>query len=200
MPKFLYIVSFFLVVFIASCTDSNSKTAIEKSNIQYEKPETSNQVIEGNEVEYKLWYNDKMWKLHGKKDPISKTIDQESKNRNRLLSNTSNDVYVSIEETREISSYEESFKHYAKWITRQGGQIVDKEIRNVNGQDILFIKSMVKSESKPLISINYVLTNKSGGVSITAAVSEKLFELHKLDIFDILNGLVDPSTNPNTSS
>ena len=200
MPKFLYIVSFFLVIFIASCTDSNSKTAIEKSNIQYEKPETSNQVIEGNEVEYKLWYNDKMWKLHGKKDPISKTIDQESKNRNRLLSNTSNDVYVSIEETREISSYEESFKHYAKWITRQGGQIVDKEIRNVNGQDILFIKSMVKSESKPLISINYVLTNKSGGVSITAAVSEKLFELHKLDIFDILNGLVDPSTNPNTSS
>ncbi len=199
MPKFLYIVSFFLVVFIASCTDSNSKTEIEKSNIQYEKPETSNQVIEGNEIEYKLWYNDKIWKLHGKKDPISKTIDQESKNRNRLLSNTSNDVYVSIEETREISSYEESFKHYAKWIKRQGGQIVDKEIRNVNGQDILFIKSTVKSESKPLVSINYVLTNKSGGVSITAAVSEKLFELHKLDIFDILNGLVDHRTNSNTS-
>ena len=191
MLKFLSVASLLLIASVTSCSDSNSKIEIKKSDIHYEKPATSNQAIEGNEVAYKLWYNDKIWKLHGKKGPNFKTTDQESKYRNRLLSNTSSDVFVSIEETHEILSYGESFKHYSKWIKRQGGQIVDKEIRNVNGKDILFIKSIVESESKPLVSINYVLTNKSGGVSITAGVSEKLFELHKTEIFDILNGLVD---------
>ena len=191
MLKFLSIASFLLIAVITSCADSDSKLEIKKSDIQYEKPATSNQVIVGNEVEFELWYNDKQWNIHGKKDPTANSTGQESKNRNRLLSNTSKDVFVSIEETREISSYEESFKHFAKWVKRQGGQIVDKEIRNVNGNDILFIKSMVESESKSLVCRNYVLTNKSGGVSVTAAVSEKIFELHKTEIFDMLNGLVD---------
>ena len=191
MLKFMSVASLLLIASVTGCSDSNSKIEIKKSDIRYEKPATSNQIIVGNEVEFELWYNDKQWNVHGTKDAVSKPAGQESKNRNSLLSNTSKDVFVSIEETREISSYEESFKHYAKWIKRQGGQIVDKEIRNVNGKDILFIKSIVESESKPLVSINYVLTNESGGVSITVGVSEKLFELHKTEIFDILNGLVD---------
>ena len=195
MLKFLFLAFSCLIISMTGCSESNSKVTIEKSNSQYEKPGTSDQIIKGIKVDYELWYNNKKWKIYGKKDSTSNTTADESKNKNRLLINTSNDVFVSIEETPEMMSYGESFKHYAKWIKLQGGKIRGKEIRSVNGNDILYIEASVQSESKPFVSLNYVLTNSSGGVSVTAAVSENLFERHKTDIFDLLNGLAGPRSS-----
>ena len=194
MSKLIYMTSFFLIFGIAGCSDSNSKITIEKSDIPYEKPQTSNQVIKGNNVEFELWFNDRQWEIHAKKGSMGKNAEEESSQSNTLLSNASNDVFVSIQETSDDMPYGESFKHYAKWIKLQGGQIIDKEIRNVNGNDILYIKARVEADSKPFISINYVLTNKSGGVSVTAGTSEDLFGKHETEISDLMNGLVDPKS------
>ena len=190
MLKFFFLAFFSFVISTTGCSDSNSKMTIEQSNVKYEKPGTSNQVLKGNKVEYELWYDGNQWEIYKKNDPMADSSVVKSKNRNRLLTHSSNDVFVSIDETLDIMSHKESFKHYAKWIKLQGGQILDKEIRSVNGSDILFIESTVQSESKPFVSLNYVFTNNSGGVSVTAAVAENLFEQHKTDIFKLLNGLV----------
>ncbi len=194
MPKILYIASLFIIVFIAGCSDSDSNGPIEKSDIRYEKPATSKQVIEGYAVEYELWYNDKEWDFYRKEvsgDNAAKNL----KTISRVLTNAANDVFVSMEETWEKMSFEESFKHYAKWIRSNKGQILDKQIRNVNGNDVLYIKSNLKVEPEPLISVIYILTTKSGGVSVSAATSEKLFERYEKEMVDILNGLVDPKAN-----
>jgi hypothetical protein len=194
MSKILYVASFFILVFIAGCPDSNSNSSIEKSNIRYEKPETSKEVIEGYAVEYELWYNGKEWDFY-RKEVSGDNAETKLKTISRVLTNDSNDVFVSMEETWEKMSFGESFKHYAKWIRSNKGQILDKHIRNVNGNDVLFIKSNLKVEPEPLTSVMYVLTTKSGGVSVTAATSEHLFERHEKGMFDLLNGLVDPNTN-----
>ena len=190
MLKFLFLVLSSFMISTTGCSDSNSKTTIEKSDINYQKPGNSNQVLKGNRVEYELWYDGNLWEYYLRNAPAADTSAEKSKNRNRLLTHTSNDVFVSIDETHEIMSHNESFKHYAKWIKLQGGRILDKEIRRVNGSDILFIESTVQSDGKPFVSLNYVLANSSGGVSVTAAVADNLFEQHKTDIFNLLNGLV----------
>ena len=190
MLKFFFLVFSCFIISTTGCSDSDSKITIEKSEINFQKPKTSNQVLKGNRVEYELWYDGNHWDFFAKNDPAAGTSAAKSGNRNRLLTNTSNDVFVSIDETHEIMSHSESFKHYAKWIKLQGGQILDKEIRRVNGSDILFIESTVQSDGNPFVSLNYVLTNSSGGVSVTAAVADELFEQHKTDIFNLLNGLV----------
>jgi hypothetical protein len=190
MLKFFFLAFSSFVISTTGCTDSNSRITIEQSDIKYEKPGTSNQVLKGNKVEYELWYNGNQWEIFVRNNPPADTSVEKSRNKNRLLTHASKDVFVSIDETPEIMSHKESFKHYAKWIKLQGGQILDKEIRSVNGRDILFIESTVQSESKPFVSLNYVLTNSSGGVSVTAAVAENSFERHKTDIFNLLNGLV----------
>ena len=190
MLKLLSLVFACFMISTTGCSDSNSTETIEKSNINYQKSDNSNQVLKGNRVEYELWYDGDQWQFNQKNDPAADTSAAKSKNRNRLLTHTSKDVFVSIDETHEIMSYNESFKHYAKWIKLQGGKILDKEIRRVNGSDILFIESTIQSDGKPFVSLNYVLTNSSGGVSVTAAVADHLFDQHKADIFNLLNGLV----------
>ncbi len=199
MSKVMPIASLFLIVFLAGCPDSASKIKIEKSAISYEKPETSNQVLKGKHIDFELWYSDGQWKFYKEKNPTRKDTSDESKVSNILLSHTSDEVYVSIQETYDRMTYPESYKHYAKWVKGLKGQIIDKEIRRVNGSDILFTKSIVQADAKPYVSINYILTNKSGGVSVTAAVPEVSFENHKKEIYDLLNGLVDPSTDQRSS-
>ncbi len=195
MSKILYIASFFIFVFIAGCPDSNTNSSIQKSDIRYEKPETAKEVIEGYAVEYELWYNGKEWDFYRKEVSGGDNAETKLKTISRVLTNASNDVFVSMEETWEKMSFGESFKHYAKWIRSNKGQILDKHIRNVNGNDVLFIKSNLKVEPEPLTSVMYVLTTKSGGVSVTAATAEHLFERYEKEMVDLLNGLVDPNTN-----
>lgn len=193
MSRNTYITSFLLIVCLAGCSDSSSNSPIEKSDIRYNKPKTSNLVIEGYAVNYELWYNGKQWDFYSK-DKSANNAKKQLKTINRVLTNTSNDVFVSMEETWEKMPYEESYKHYEKWIKSNKGQVLDKHIRNVNGNDVLFIQSNLKIEPEPLTSAIYILTTKSGGVSVSAATSEHLFERHKKEIFDLLNGLVDPNS------
>lgn len=193
------IASLFLIVFLAGCPDSASKIKIEKSAVSYAKPETAQQVLKGKHVNFELWYSDGQWKFYKEKNPTGKSTSDESKVSNILLSHISDEVYVSIQETYDRMTYPEAYKHYAKWVKIQGGQIIDKEIRRVNGSDVLFTKSIVQADAKPYVSINYILTNKSGGVSVTAAVPEVSFENYKTEIYDILNGLVDPGADNQTS-
>ena len=195
MSKILYITSLLTIVFIAGCQDSNTNSSIEKSDIRYEKPEASKQVIEGYAVDYELWYNGEQWDFYRKEVSGGDNAETKLKTISRVLTNASNDVFVSMEETWEKMSFEESFKYYAKWIRSNKGLILDKQIRNVNGNDLLFIKSNLKVEPEPLISVIYVLTTKSGNVSVSAATSEHLFERYEKEMFDLLNGLVSTKAN-----
>jgi hypothetical protein len=194
MSKILYVAPLFIIICISGCTDFNSTSPIEKSDIRYEKPESSNQVLEGYAVKFELWYNSKQWDFYGK-DDAGDNVEKKLKTISRVLTNTSNDVFVSMEETWEKMSFGESYKHYKKYILSNNGQILDKHIRNVNGKDVLFIKSNLKVDPEPLTSVIYILNTKSGGVSVTAAAPENLFERYEKEIFDLLNGLVDPNAN-----
>ena len=194
MSKIQYIASIFIIIYVSGCSDFNSSSEIEKSAIPYTKPETSNQVIEGYAVEYELWYKGHNWDFY-RKETSGENAEKKLKTITRVLTNASNDVFVSMEETWEKMSFGESFKHYNKWIRSNNGQILDKHIRNVNGKDVLYIKSNLKVEPEPLTSAIYILNTKSGGVSVTAATAENLFERYEKEIFDLLNGLVDPNTN-----
>ena len=193
MSKYCYMAALLFVAVLAGCTDSDTGHTIEKSNIRYEKPASSNQVIEGYAVEYELWYDEKLWGFY-RKEVGGENAEKKLKTITRVLTNDANEVFVSMEETWEKMPYEESLKHYAKWIRNNNGQILDKHIRHVNGNDVLFIKSNLKIEPKPLTSVMYVLTTDSGGVSVSAATSENLFDRYEKEIFDLLNGLVDPMT------
>ena len=194
MLRIQNIVSIIIIISVCGCSDFSSSTDIEKSAIPYTKPETSNQVIEGYAVEYELWYNSKKWDFY-RKGTSGDKAEKKLKTISRVLTNASNDVFVSMEETWEKMSFGESYKHYYKWIRSNNGQILDKHIRNVNGNDVLYIKSNLKVEPEPLTSAIYILNTKSGGVSVTAATAEDLFERYEKEIFDLLNGLVDPNTN-----
>ena len=196
MSKLVYMISILLFIFLAGCPDSGSKVQIEKSAVRYEKPAASTKVIRGRHVEFELWYDEGLWKIYESVNPAAKTAERASKKSNILMSNVTNDVYVSIQESYELMPYGESYKHLAKWIRVNKGQVLAKEIRNVNGTDILFVKSRVEADSKLMISINYVLKNKSGGVSVTAAVPEVSFERHKTAISELMNGLVNPMGQP----
>ena len=194
MSKIRIIVSILIVICIAGCSDFKSSSEIEKSAIPYTKPEASNQVIEGYAVEYELWYNSQIWDFY-RKEASGEKAQKKLKTISRVLTNASNEVFVSMEETWEKMSFGESYKHYNKWIRSNNGQILDKHIRNVNGKDVLYIKSNLKVDPKPLTSAIYILNTKSGGVSVTAATAEDLFERYEKEIHDLLNGLIDPSTN-----
>ena len=193
MSKLAYMTSLLLFTFLTGCPDSGSNVQIERSAVRYEKPAESTQVIKGRHVEFELWYDEGMWKIYESPGPTAhKSAENASKKSNILMANLTNDVYVSIQETYELMPYGESYKHLAKWIRVNKGQVLAKEIRNVNGTDILFVKSRVEADSKMMISINYVLKNKSGGVSVTAAVPEVSFERYETAISELMNGLVDP--------
>ena len=194
MSKIQSIACIFIIVFVAGCSEFSSSDPIEKSAIPYTKPETSNQVIEGYAIKYELWYNSKNWDFY-RKETSGDNAEKKLKTISRVLTNASNEVFVSMEETWEKMSFDESFKHYNKWIRSNNGQILDKHIRHVNGKDVLYIKSSLKVEPEPLTSAIYILNTKSGGVSVTAATAENLFERYEKEIFDLLNGLVDPNTN-----
>ena len=63
MLKFPFLAFSCLIISMTGCSESNSKVTIEKSNSQYEKPGTSDQIIKGKKVDYELWYNNKKWKI-----------------------------------------------------------------------------------------------------------------------------------------
>jgi hypothetical protein len=194
MSRIQFIASIIIIICVCSCADFSSSPDIEKSAIPYAKPETSNQVLEGYAIDYELWYNSQIWDFY-RKGTSGDKAEKKLKTISRVLTNASNDVFVSMEETWEKMSFGESYKYYNKWIRSNNGQILDKDIRNVNGNDVLYIKSNLKVEPEPLTSAIYILNTKSGGVSVTAATAENLFDRYENEIFDLLNGLVDPNKN-----
>ncbi|MCG2779019.1 MAG: SHOCT domain-containing protein [Desulfobacterales bacterium] len=184
----------------------NSQIELEKSGIQYSKPQTSTQLIKGEKVEYELWFNKNKWKVLDRDNPKYKIIKEEMKKNNIHVSHVLNDIFdeirFMIQESRLPSSLEKLYNFNSKSIRIAGGHIISTDIRMVNGNDVLYIKFGLTIDSMNWIYLNYYFSNKTGTIRIVAGTIVGLFAEHESDMIDLLNGLADSNSelHPTISS
>ena len=191
-PKYIYLAIISLTFCLCSCVESQ-KVVIAKSGINYVKPTTSKDVIQGEKVKYQLWYDKDKWGVSNKEHPEYKKFEEmmATKTISTVLIHKSPEIIFFVHETRLPIPYE-------KMPAPLEMHIISKEIRKVNGQDVLYIKSDENVNGGKAILFTYLLTNKYGSVifmaaTFMAATSDALLSEYESEIFDLLNGLVDPS-------
>jgi len=186
-----------VIAFIISCAGTNPPVNIERSEIKYSKSQTATRLIEGKKAEYQFWFNNNKWKLVDHENPLFKVVEAKAKEKNAnvyyVLLHNSNEIAAAIEESRLNSSIENFYKYYSESIKGGGGDIIDKEIRLVNGSDALYIKSSTITDSIKYIILNYFLSTESGAINVIVSTSDNLFAEHESDMLNFLNGLVDPN-------
>jgi hypothetical protein len=187
-------VSILLIFFFIGCVSNNSHSVnVSKSDIHHIKSESSTSVIEGKKLQYQLWYDKDKWEVIYREHPWYKEMEGILK-KNRLINvrtiiHKSQEVFCFVQEERIPGSFQtiSNFMH-------SGHNIIYEEIRKVNGQDVLYTKCYTKDpETSNFVYCYYFLTNKSGTVKVAAGTTKDLFSEHEPHIFDLLNGLVDPS-------
>jgi hypothetical protein len=197
--KFFYPVTLIAFIWIISCAGMNSQIELEKSGIQYSKPQTSTQLVKGEKVEYELWFNKNKWKVLNHENPNYKIVEEHAKNNNIyishvLLSYNSNEITAMTEESRVPITLETIFKYNSKLIRARGSHIISSDVRMVNGNNVLYIKFGATIDSIKWIYLNYYLSNKTGAARVMVGTTENLFAEHESDMIDLLNGFVDPNS------
>jgi hypothetical protein len=56
--------------FIFCCTGVNTQVEIDKSGIQYSKPQASTNLIKGEKVGYELWVDKTKWEIYDSSDTV----------------------------------------------------------------------------------------------------------------------------------
>ena len=193
---FFYPVTLIAVMWTIGCAGMNSQIELERSGIQYSKPQTSTQLIKGEKVEYELWFNKNKWKVLDHENLNYKITKEEMKKNNihvsYVLTHISDVISSMIQENRVPNSLEKLYYYNSKSIRIGGGHIISTDIRMVNGNDVLYIKYGLTIDSVKWIYLNYYLSNKSGTIRVIAGTTEYLFAEHESDMINLLNGLVDP--------
>jgi len=184
---------------ITTQATTNPPTELARSSIQYSKPYTSAQLIKGEKVEYQLWFDGSKWNRVLVGSTLYKAFQEEAKIAGHpfkylLLHKTGAEAVAVIYESRIPSSLESVYKLDAKAIRIGKGHIINKDIRMVNGNDVLYIKYSLPVDSINWIYLDYYLSNETGVAAITISTPEHLFEEHESDMIDLLNGFVD--SNP----
>ena len=194
-PKYIYLAIISLTLCLCGCVESQ-KVVIAKSEINYVKPSTSKDVIQGEKVKYQLWYDKDKWDIIYKGHPWYKEIEGIMKNKrvinDRAIVHKSQELFCFVKEERIPSP----FKTISTVVHSQMN-IINEEIRKVNGQDVLYIKGYAKRDDPPgtsnMIVLSYYLTNKSGTVTVSVSTGKNLISDYESEIFYLLNGLVDLS-------
>lgn len=182
-----------VIVSIISCAGTNSQIELEKSEIKYSKPQTAKNLFEGKTVEYQLWFDKNKWKVTDPDDPLISDIKETIRKHGGTYYELRHQTWfgmVTIIENPKPASYKDLYEisKRIRYIT-----VLDKDIRTVNNCEVLFIKRERVTNSSNQILLSYFYSNKTGRVDITAATSKKFFAEKESDMFDLLNGLVDPN-------
>lgn len=184
----------FLIVLIISCAGVSPN--IEKSSIQYSKPESSKEYIQGETVNYQLWFDSHKWNMYYSNFPtfqnMKSLLAKSGVHLNHFMKSKFGEVIVFICDERQIPlSYEHLYQYSLKRIKKGKGRVLEKELRTVNEHDVLYMKIEGFLFGTNTIAVNYAFSNDVGSVRVSALTSENLFAKYEKDIFNLLNGLVN---------
>ena len=194
-----YRISFFFMAisfgFIFSCTGVNTQVEIDKSDIQYSRPQASTKLIKGEKVDYELWVDKNKWQIYDSSDTVfidfRNMLGSQGTGLSHVLRHNSGESMAIIQEIRTSTNFEILHKTLSESLSMGKGSIVSEDIRRVNGSDILHIKWMENLGTSKIVWLSYYLSNKTGHMRLAGGTTEDLFAEYESDIIDLLNGLVD---------
>lgn len=197
--KYLYFLLFFTTLLSFGCAVTESQIKIEKSGVSYFKPQNSTKFIKGEIVNYVLWYDENKWSVCDPKHPfyefMKKGLQNQGQELGYVILSKSNEVVAIVgNESRITTSFESSYKFASELARRRGDHLISKEIRTVNGNDVLYMKTSFVIDSEKWVYLFYFYSNKAGSMSVMTHTPEKLFTKYEKDMFDLLNGLADSNS------
>jgi hypothetical protein len=181
--------------FIFSCTGVNTGVEIDKSVIQYFRPQASTKLIKGEKVDYELWVDKTKWEIYDSSDTVfidfKNMLGSQGTGLSHVLRHNSGESMAIIQEIRTSTDFEILHKSLSESLSMGKGSIVSEDIRRVNGSDILYIKWLEDLGNSKIIWLSYYLSNKTGHMRLAGGTTEDLLAEYETDIIDLLNGLVD---------
>ena len=194
-----YRISFFFMAisfgFIFSCTGVNTQVEINKSGIQYSKPQASTKLIKGGKVDYELWVDKNKWEIYDSRDTVfidfRNMLGSQGTGLSHVLRHNSGESMAIIQEIHTPTDFEILHKTLTESLSTGRGSIVSEDIRRVNGSDILYIKWMEDLGTSKIVWLSYYLSKKTGHMRLAGGTTEDLLTEYESDIIDLLNGLVD---------
>jgi hypothetical protein len=192
------ILFFFMAIscgFFISCTGVNTRVEIDKSDIQYSKPQASTKLVKGEKVGYELWVDNTKWEIYDSEDSVFKDfrnmLGDQGTGLSHVLRHNSGESMAIIQEIHASAGFENLHKALSESLSMGKGSIVREDIRRVNGCDMLYIKWMEDLGTSKIVWLSYYLSKKTGHMRLAGGTTEDLLAEYESDIIDLLNGLVD---------
>ena len=199
-PKILFFFMALSFGFIFSCTGVNTQVEINKSGIQYSKPQDSTKLIKGEKVGYALWVDQNKWAVYDSNDTVfidfRNMLGSQGTGLSHVLRHNSGESMAIIQEIQTATNFEILHKSLLESLSTGRGSIVSEDIRKVNGSDILYIKWMEDLGTSKIVWLSYYLSKKTGHMRLACGTTEELLTEYESDIIDLLNGLVDFKLRP----
>ena len=174
------------------------------SGIQQTKPQDSTQSIQGNKVDYELWFNKSKWRILDSDNAVYKKLEKQAGNMSEafgdVLVHQSENVLGMTLENPTPTPLKEAARNLNNWLYARGDQLISQELRTINNNEVLYIKTIGRSNSIASIKLFYYLTNNSGTAVVYAFSAQQHFARYESDIFDLLNGLVDANSKKTNST
>ena len=194
-PRILFFSMMVSFGFIFNCSGVNNQIEIDKSGIQYSKPQTSTKLLKGEKVDFKLWVDNHKWQIYDSNDSVfidfRNMLGSQGTGLSHVLRHNSGESMAIIQEIHTHTDFEILHKTLSESLSKGKGNIVSEDIRKVNGSDILFIKWKEDLGTSKIVWLSYYLSNKSGHMRLAGGTTEDLIAEYESDIIDLLNGLVD---------
>lgn len=194
-PKIIFFSMAISFGFIFGCSGVNTQVEIDKSDIQYSKPQASNKLVKGEKVDYELWGDNNKWEIYDSKDSVFKDfrnmLGNQGTGLSHVLRHHSGESMAIIQEIHTSADFEMLHKALTESLTMGKGSIISEDIRKVNGSDILYIKWMEDLGTSKIVWLSYYLSKKTGHMRIAGGTTEDLLAEYESDIIDLLNGIVD---------
>jgi len=194
-PIGLFFFTAISIGFIFSCTGIKSQVEIDKSDIQYSKPQASTKLVKGEKVGYELWVDNTKWEIYDSKDAVFKDfrnmLGNQGTGLSHVLRHNSGESMAIIQEIQTSADFEILHKALSESLSMGKGNIVSEDIRRVNGSDMLYIKWMEDLGTSKIVWLSYYLSKKNSHMRLAGGTTEDLLAEYESDIIDLLNGLVD---------
>ena len=187
---------------VMSCA-SKPEIFLINSGIQRSKPQDSAESIKGRKVDYELWFNKSKWRILDPDSDIYKELEKQggkmSETFGDVLVHHSDNVLGLTLENKKPTALKEVARNFNNWTYSKGDQLLSQEIRTINHNEVLFIKTIGRSANATSIKLFYYLTNKTGTAVVYVYKTQLLFARYESDIFNLLNGLVDANSTKTKS-
>ncbi|MCG8572469.1 MAG: DUF3157 family protein [Spirochaetes bacterium] len=146
----------------------------------YSKPEKSKANVKGKKIDYKIWYNSKIWKA--KKKPGASEYSFEAKNSTMYGMVIPEKEYFDRDVLLEVALMN------AKDAS-ENVEVLEREERVVNGKKIIYMKMKAVIENLNFIYMGYYYSHEDfGSIQVIAYTLDSFLEAYENDMEDFLNG------------